>query len=71
VAITGEALTSLTTRCIGGSLNSGTRAAGFVASRYWSSSEPNAGAWSQFFSDGFQASKTKSHTSFVRPVRAF
>jgi hypothetical protein len=70
--ITGDALTTLTTVCTGGNLNSGTGAAGFVDGFYWSSSEYLAfGAWGQTFFDGFQYNVGKDATDFVRPVRAF
>jgi hypothetical protein len=69
--ITDPALTSLTTVCTGGTLNSGLGAAGFLANIYWSSSEFNAFvAWSQRFDDGSQDYRTKT-AYYVRPVRAF
>jgi hypothetical protein len=70
--ITGAALTTLTTVCTGGTLNNGPRAAGFVASNYWSSSEDRAThARSQNFTDGYEDLNDKSFTTYVRPVRAF
>ena len=72
--ITGAALTTLTTVCIGGILNSGTGAAGFVGDIYWSSSDNNTGyAWTQTFHEfGTQANDgSKNLTNYVRPVRAF
>jgi hypothetical protein len=74
--ITGADLTTLTTVCTGGSLNSATNgasSAGFVGSIYWSSSEYSAGyAWTQSFQDGVQAlDAAKSIANYVRPVRAF
>jgi hypothetical protein len=72
--ITGAALTTLTTVCTGGTLNSGLGAAGFLTDRrYQSSSEgDDNSAWSQKFDDGFQGSPVgKSNSHYVRPVRAF
>jgi len=64
---------SVTTRCAGGTLNTGTGASGgFSADRYWSSSESDASlAWGQRFSSGNQGSYAKDATFYVRPVRAF
>jgi hypothetical protein len=76
--ITGTALTTLTTVCSGGTINTGVGAAGFLASDatyvyYRSSTESNATyAWSQRFNDGVQTSgQGKSNSLYVRPVRAF
>ncbi len=79
--ITGATLTTLSTRCPHYiTLNSGTGAAGFRDSSYWSSSESvggttfgTGGAWLQFFRDGSQLDYGKNHDSpfRVRPVRAF
>jgi hypothetical protein len=70
--ITGEALTTLTTVCTGGILNSGTGASGFVASNYWSSSEDRAPvAWGRDFNSGQLGSNSKGGSGYVRPVRAF
>jgi hypothetical protein len=70
--ITGVDLTTVTTRCSGGTINTGPGAAGFVESYYWSSSEVSASlAWFQGFGDGFQTNSTKNDTYYVRPVRAF
>jgi hypothetical protein len=45
---------------------------GFTEIVYWSSSETDANtAWTQWFSDGFQATDIKSATLGVRAVRAF
>jgi hypothetical protein len=64
----GVAWTSDATVCIGGTLANG----GFVAGRYWSSSESGANvAWIQSFNDGSQYNGTKDVTCYVRPVRAF
>ena len=64
---------SVTTPCTGGTLNTGTGASGgFSSSSYWSSSEYVANfAWVQYFGDGYQFSRGKSATAYVRPVRAF
>jgi hypothetical protein len=66
---------NVTTACSGGSINSatyGAGAAGFVANRYWSSSERDAYfAWYQYFDGGGQGNFTKDDTTYVRPVRAF
>jgi hypothetical protein len=70
--ITGADLTTLTTVCTGGNLNSGTGAAGFVGNLYWSSTEsdPN-NVWSQYFDPGIQFNYGKDSTNYVRPIRAF
>jgi hypothetical protein len=65
---------SVTTRCTGGTLNTGTGALGGFSRvlEYWSSSEVGTvGAWAQFFNDGVQSGSTKNRSLFVRPVRAF
>jgi hypothetical protein len=60
------------TVCTGGTLNSGTGAAGFVANSYWSSSEQTADIfWDQAFGSGTQGSYYKNASSLVRPIRAF
>jgi hypothetical protein len=71
--ITGADLTTLTTACTGGTLNSGTGSPGFVGGvYYWSSSDYSASkAWTQVFYDGFQFGDDKNYTRYVRPVRAF
>jgi hypothetical protein len=70
--ITGVDLTTLTTVCTGGTLNSGTGAAGFENGLYWSSTEVNGGtAQVQNFFNGDQYADTKFDTYRVRPVRAF
>jgi hypothetical protein len=71
--ITGAALTTLTTRCTGGTLNSGTGAAGFVAQGYYSSSEYElfGFVFSQSFNNGGQGAGAKSGINYVRPIRAF
>jgi len=68
----GVSWTSDATVCTGGTLNSGTGAAGFVANSYWSSSEQTADIfWDQAFGTGTQGSYYKSASSLVRPIRAF
>ena len=71
--ITGTALTTLTTVCSSGTINTGSGAAGFVTTYYWSSSEFSGDlARGQDFSDGSQATSSKSGANDrVRPVRAF
>ncbi len=72
--ISGVALTTLTTVCGGGTINTGIGAAGFVEAFYWSSSESIADqAHMQVFDNsGFQSSAGgKNNTYRVRPVRAF
>ena len=67
------------TVCTGGSLNTGTGAAGFYDNYYWSSSQSgNSRAWYQFFVDpynsatsGRQVGDLKTTPAFVRPIRAF
>jgi hypothetical protein len=71
----GQAWTSDATECNDtGVINTGSGAAGFVASDYWSSSEGSGQlAWSQAFGGGAQNRydfKNKT-TYYVRPVRAF
>jgi hypothetical protein len=70
--ITGVALTTLTTVCTGGTINTGAGAAGFVENDYWSSSEfgPSV-AWRQRFGGGGQSYSDKDDPFYVRPVRAF
>jgi hypothetical protein len=68
----GVAWVSDATVCTGGTLNSGTGAAGFVPDYYWSSSEPiELNAWVQDFYDGTQINYRKFYPEYVRPVRAF
>jgi hypothetical protein len=71
--ITGADLTTLTTACTGGTLNSGTGSPGFVGGvYYWSSSEYSASkAWLQVFYDGFQSDYLKDVALYIRPIRAF
>jgi hypothetical protein len=71
--ITGADLTTLTTACTGGTLNSGAGSPGFVGGvYYWSSSEYSASrAWLQVFYDGFQSDYLKYYALYVRPIRAF
>ena len=66
------AWTSDATVCVGGTINSGTGAAGFISHIYWSSSEYNVynGRY-QWFNDGVQGSTGKGFAYYVRPVRAF
>jgi hypothetical protein len=74
--ITGIDLTTLTTNCTGGTLNSGTGAAGFVEDAYWSSSESSefSGdvAYTRYFGGGGPNTSYKNQATYkVRPVRAF
>jgi hypothetical protein len=66
---------SVTTACIGGTLNSvtyGAGTAGFASGGYWSSSEYSAAnAWYPNFANGFQNYGGKNNALPVRPVRAF
>ena len=64
---------SVTTRCIGGTLNTGTGlGGGFAHNYYWSSSEYDGSvAWLQHFSTGNQVTDNKNGPYYVRPVRAF
>jgi hypothetical protein len=72
---TGTNLTDLNILCNaagGGTINTGSGAAGFVASYYSSSSERSASlAWTQTFNLGNQNYNSKSSNYYVRPVRAF
>ena len=68
----GVALAPEATVCALGTLNLGAGAAGFVSSRYMSSSENSAAiACDQDFGIGTQYCVSKEHSRFVRPVRAF
>ncbi len=70
--ITGTDLTTLTTVCSGGTINTGVGAAGFVEANYWSSSELHTDyAKTQAFPSGAQGNGSKANTYYVRPVRAF
>jgi len=71
--ITGANLTTLTTVCTGGALNSGTGSAGFIAFDYWSSSQIDADkAQSQYFGVGSSNYYPWKYADYyVRPVRAF
>jgi len=70
--ITGVDLINVLTLCIGGTINTGSGAAGFVSGRYWSSSQYDAkNAWHQYFDTTSQSSAEKWETFYVRPVRAF
>jgi hypothetical protein len=66
---------SVTTACIGGTLNSatyGAGTAGFASGGYWSSSEYDASKpWYPNFANGFQNYGGKNNALPVRPVRAF
>jgi len=68
----GVAWTSDATVCTGGTLNSGTGAAGFANGNYWSSTEAATNkAWKQHFFHGTQDDELKSTVNSVRPIRAF
>jgi hypothetical protein len=72
--ITGADLTTLTTDCTGGTLNSGTGAAGFVASWYLSSSETYSYtvAVQNFATGGRSEGGYKDSTvNYIRAVRSF
>jgi hypothetical protein len=70
--VRGVAWTSDETVCSGGAINSGTGAAGFVTTTYYSSSENSANyAWFHNFGDGAQDAFNKADLRYVRPVRAF
>jgi hypothetical protein len=70
--ITGVALTTLTTVCTGGAINTGLGATGFKTESYWSSSEDDAlkGKYQSFF-NGSLSGYVKTQAFWVRPVRAF
>jgi hypothetical protein len=70
--ITGANLTTLTTVCTGGTINTGTGAAGFEGG-YWSSTESgeSSKAWGQDFNNGAQGIGQKNLGNLVRPIRAF
>jgi len=70
--VRGVAWTSDATVCTGGTLNSGTGAAGFEGRVYWSSSEiAFASTWGHNFFHGSQSSFSKFGELYIRPVRAF
>ena len=74
--ITGVDLTTLTTGCAGGVVNTGSGAAGFFPTYYYrsSSEETATDAWDQNFdaiNGNTQTSFLKSYAFHVRPVRAF
>ena len=70
--VRGVAWTSDATVCTGGTLNSGTGAAGFKGNVYWPSSEiAFASAWGHNFFHGSQSSFSKFGELYIRPVRAF
>jgi hypothetical protein len=70
--VRGVAWTSDATVCTGGTINTGSGAAGFGDGSYWSSSEDVANtAWVQYFNNGGQAPDNKGFSDYVRPVRAF
>jgi hypothetical protein len=74
---------SVTTRCSGGTINSGTfgaNSAGFSETEYWASeadtTTPNRSAYVQTFGTphpmfGSQYTKSKDSNVRVRPIRAF
>ncbi len=69
--ITGEALTTLTTGCTGGTINSGVGAVGFEGN-YWTSTEANDfTVHTQDFTSGGQQNRAKQEGGRVRPIRAF
>ena len=70
--ITGVALTTLTTVCTGGAINTGLGATGFKTESYWSSSEDDAlkGKYQSFF-NGIMSGYVKTQAFWVRPIRAF
>jgi len=70
--VRGVAWTSDATVCTGGTLNSGTGAAGFEGRVYWTSSEiAFASTWGHNFFHGSQSSFSKFGELYIRPVRAF
>jgi hypothetical protein len=70
--ITGVNLTTLSTRCVGGTINTGVGSAGFTAFYYWSSSANGThGSWRQNLQDGAQDAVSKASNFHVRPIRAF
>jgi hypothetical protein len=70
--ITGALFTSLTTACSGGTLNTGSGAAGFAADFYWSSTENDSfSSQSRRFTDGSGAATNKRGSAYVRAIRAF
>jgi hypothetical protein len=70
--ITGALFTSLTTACSGGTLNTGSGAAGFAADFYWSSTENDSfSSQSRLFTSGSGAATNKKGSAYVRAIRAF
>jgi hypothetical protein len=77
--IIGITLTTLTSVCAGGAVNTGTGAVGFAGGYYWSSSDFGSSefqlAWLQDFGveagDSTPTEGMKTSSYYVRPVRAF
>jgi len=77
--IIGITLTTLTSVCAGGEVNTGTGASGFAGGYYWSSSDFGSSefqlAWVQNFGDeagdSTQSEGMKTSAYYLRPVRAF
>jgi hypothetical protein len=68
----GVAWTSDATVCAGGTINTGSGAAGFSNSNYWSSSDiRNSYAYYQYFGSGYRGETDKNFLMYVRPIRAF
>jgi len=68
----GVAWTSDATVCAGGTINTGSGAAGFSNSNYWSSSDSrNLYAFYQYFGSGARGETDKNLLMYVRPIRAF
>jgi hypothetical protein len=60
------------TVCSGGTINTGSGAAGFSNLNYWSSSDSrNLYAFYQYFGSGYRGETAKTLTIYVRPIRAF
>jgi hypothetical protein len=68
----GVAWTSDATVCAGGTINTGSGAAGFSNSNYWSSSDSRSlYAFYQYFGSGYRGETAKTLLIYVRPIRAF
>jgi hypothetical protein len=70
--VTGVNLTTLSTRCEGGTINTGIGSTGFTAFYYWSSSANGThGSWRQALQDGVPDAVSKASIFHIRPIRAF
>jgi hypothetical protein len=70
--VTNQAWVSDATACTGGTINTGTGAAGFVEQLYWSSTEGvSPASFYQYFHINNNGLLAKYNSGYVRPIRAF